>query len=145
MSTSDTLLIMLFIAVFLFYCYKKKKFIFSKLRKTDGTKETETSQNGIPFPNIYPFPPAYQQAAGYPFAMYSPAPPNPSHCKLVSVDGDIIDSGADIEHVINAELSKLAASGFTVQSVSVVSATAYTTDDGADKTYILFCITYIRS
>lgn len=137
MNALDNLLLIIFVAVLLIYCYKKKKFPFSKLRKGDETKETEPAPNGTSAPNIYPFPQMFSPGAQYPFAVYTPTPPRPTYCKLVGVDKEVIDSDMNIEHVINTELQKLVATCCTVQSVSAVS---YNTAENAER--ILFCITY---
>lgn len=143
MNTIDNLLLILFVAIFLFYCYKKRKFPFSKLRKGDKPKENETASNVASAPNIYPFPHMFGQGAQYPFVAYAPAPPRPVYCKILSVPTDAIGSDMDIEYIIDAELEKLTAINCTVQSVSALEC-KYSATDGTEKTRILFCITYAR-
>lgn len=143
MNTIDNLLLILFVAIFLFYCYKKRKFPFSKLRKGDKPKETETASNVASAPNIYPFPQIYPQGIQYPVCTYSPAPPRSVYGKIIGVDKDVIYIDGDLEHVINTELSKLTVTGCTVQSVSALEC-EYGATDGTEKTRILFCITYAR-
>ncbi len=143
MNTLDNLLLILFVAVFLFYCYRKKKFPFSKLRKGTEPKEPEATPNGTFPPNAYPFAQMYPHGIQFPLYTYSPAPPSPAYCKLIGVDKDVIDSDMDYEHVINTELSKLNVTGCTVCSVSALSY-SYGNVDGAEKARILFCITYTK-
>lgn len=143
MTTTDSIIIMLFMAVFLFYCYKKKKFPFSKLRKGDEPKQTEPTQNTASAPNIYPFPQIFGQGAQYPFVAYTPTPPRPSCCKALSVPTDAIGSDTDIEYIIDTELEKLTAMNCTVQSVGALQCTR-STEESTEKTRILLIITYTR-
>lgn len=143
MTTTDSIIIMLFIAVFLFYCYKKKKFPFSKLRKGDEPKQTEPTPNTASAPNIYPFPQMFGQGTQYPFVAYTPTPPRSAYCKVISVPTDAIGSDTDIEYIIDTELEKLTAMNCTVQSVGALQCTRGT-EDSTEKTRILLIITYTR-
>lgn len=143
MTTTDSMILILFIAVFLFYCYKKKKFPFSKLRKGDESKQNEPTPNTASAPNIYPFPQMFGQGAQYPFVAYTPTPPRPSCCKALSVPTDAIGSDTDIEYIIDTELEKLAVMNCTVQSVGVLQCTRGT-EESTERPRILLIITYTR-
>lgn len=128
MNTLDNLILFILVAVLLYYCYKKKKFPFSKLKKGETAEPTNTAS----VPNIYPIP-----HIQYPTGMYTPVTTR-TYCKLVGADNTVLDSDSDIEHVVNTELQKLISAGNLIQGVSVVSYTIY----GTDTEHILFCITY---
>ena len=138
MNTLDNLLLFIFIAVLLFYCYKKKKFIFSKLKK----KETAENTGNTPINNIVPMPiqnmGMFSQMYPYLHGMPTGSPTCATYCKIIGVDSTVIENDADLEHVINTELSKLSAMGFSIQNVNVF--VSDTTD--IDAVHISFCITY---
>lgn len=140
MNTLDNLLLIIFVAFLLFYCYKKKKFIFSKLKK----KETETAENAVstPINNIVPMPTQnmgmFSQMYPYPCTIPTGTVPRTTYCKIIGVDNTVIDNDADLEHIINTELAKLTAAGFTIQNVN-----AFTFNiTGTDTMHIAFCIVY---
>lgn len=143
MNALDNLLLILSVAVFLFYCYKKKKFFFSKLKKENAPKETESAPNGASVPNVYPFPHMHPQGIQYPAVAYAPTPPRAVYCEVIGVEKDVIASDTDCEYIINTELSKLTATGCYTQSVSV-SECRCNTADGAEKERILFFVTYTK-
>lgn len=142
MATNNMILI-LFIALFLFYCYKKKKFPFSKFRKGNELKQTKPVQDTASAPGIYPFPWMFEQGTQCPFVSYPPVHPRPVYCKVIGVDTDVIGNDTDIEHVIDTELEKLTVMNCTVQSVCALQY-AYGVMDGTGKTRVLFCIIYTR-
>lgn len=141
MNALDNLLLIIFVAVLLFYCYKKKKLPFSKLRK--GEDNTETVQHTAGSNNTVPTPTqnmgVFSQMYPYPYGMPTGTPIHTAYCKVIGVDNNVIDSDADLEHIINTELTKLTAAGFTVQNVSAFE---FNTAGGTDTTHIAFCITY---
>lgn len=140
MNTLDNLLLFVVVAVFIIYCYKKKKLFFSRPCKEEKTEnEEQKTAQGIQTPaQIIPFcPQIYQQSIQTPVNSLNRS----TFCKLISTDNSVIDDDADLENVVNNELVKLNASGYIIQNVNAVSFDLF---DSTGRICILFCITYGR-
>ena len=153
MNTLDNLLLLVFVAVFLFYCYKKKKLFFSRLRKEPKTEnEEQTTIQGIQAPaQIIPF---NLQGIQAPFVNYSPAPVHTSFCRLIpftiyhvldkdtesaQVNAFILQNVTDFEASLNNEIKNIVSKGYTVTGVNAVS---FIMNDLS--AHFLYCITYGR-
>lgn len=149
MNALDNLLLIIFAAVLIFYCWKKKKLPFSKLRK--GEEKSENTENTADMPaaagtnNIIPMPAqgmgAFSQIYPYLYAAPAGSAAHAAYCKIIGADNAVIDSDADLERIANTELTKLTAAGFTIQSIN---AFAYIKADGAGTAHTAFCIAYGR-
>lgn len=152
MNTLDNLLLFIFIAVFLFYCYKKKKFFFSKLRKEPKTEnEEQKTAQGIQMPaQIIPFNLQGMQAP----VNYTPASIHTSQCKFIpwafypvfdmntektQADAVVSSDVAALERVLNEEIRVIASQGYIITGIHSVSY-----DLGDPSIHVLYCITYGR-
>lgn len=138
-NTLDSLLLIFFTAVLLCYCYKKRILLFSKLcsememeyEEQKTAQDIQVPEQTIPFHSQM-----YQQSMPIQLASGSSTS---TFCKMIGVDNIVIDDDADLENIVNNELAKLNAAGYTIQNVCPVSFGLF---NGTGATRILFCITY---
>lgn len=150
MNTLDNLLLFVFIAVFVFYCYKKKKLFFSKFRREEKTEnEEQKTAQGIQMPaQIIPFYPQGMQAP----VNCAPAPVRTSQCRFVpfsflpvfdmekaQADEVITNDVTALENALNKEIQSIVLQGCIITGID-----AFEYDLGDPSVHILFCITYGR-
>lgn len=159
MNALDNLLLIIFVAVLLFYCYKKKKLPFSKLRKgAEQNENTGTAQNTAGSNNIVPMPAqnigAFSQMYPYLYGIPTGTPKHATYCKLIpftfyhvldkdtesaQVNAFISHNVTDLETSLNNEIKILVSKGYTVTDVNAVS---FIMNDSS--AHLLYCIVYIQ-